>query len=178
MYFFRLGVKVLVFCILLVLFYLYFFQDVIKKFNEGLTNIAIMEKDATNGIQIPVVSFCLPFKPSTLKKYNITEKFFYNAREENFPEDISMNSLYMEASNVLNQDFELSVILWTEHKLKVGNETINGTNVLVEEIPSPFFGLCYSLTFNAKVSSSTKIATKLRILDSNPDKVKVAQIST
>ena len=167
-------VKTLIFFTLLILFYQYFFLDVVHKYKADLTNFAIMEKDATEGIQAPVLTFCLPYKSSVLKKYNITKRFFHSGIlriPEIYPTNImSMNSLFMEASNVLNVDFEISVFLSNEHKVVVGNQMINGTKILVEEIPSIMVGLCYSLTIDVNISSA-KTVTKLTILDSNQDKV-------
>ena len=97
---------------LLVFFYVYFFKKVYKDFQNKMTSIAyseeFIEKD---GIQAPVVTVCLPLKPSVLQKYGIKSSFFgYRPDISIIPKNITLTNLYIEAS------IETSPYVWENSK--------------------------------------------------------------
>ena len=69
---------------LLLLFYVYYFREVIKHFTEQLTNTAKFEEKITVA-EPPTITICFDpiFKPSVFEEYNITDWIFF---EDLFPE--------------------------------------------------------------------------------------------
>ena len=66
---------------LLVVYYQYFFKDVMGNYQKGLTNMATTETEFEAdeiGIKMPSIVFCMAptRKPEVLEKFNISNDFF------------------------------------------------------------------------------------------------------
>ena len=84
----RRVLKISVFVILLILFYIFYFKEVFKHFSEQLTNTAKYDEKLIT-MEPPIITVCFtpPFKPSVFEKYNITDWIFF---ENHFP-DVTAN---------------------------------------------------------------------------------------
>ena len=162
---YRRCLKALAFCVLLGFFYFYFVQDVYEKYHKGLTNMADVENYSSKGFKSPIVTFCFPHNFQLLKRYNFSPRFFHDDPKE-YPQNISLTSLFMESSMKLNKDFEILIQIKEKNRQKVhlGTEVINDTMVKVEEIPTPSYGLCYSLETNKTLSKEFPLLITVKVL--------------
>ena len=140
--------------ILLVIFYVYYLQEVSKQFTEGITNTAKYERKVTE-IEPPVWEVCLdPFyKPSVFEEYgNITNKIFFG---NVYPEVLINNTIlniFDEATYQLNKDFtivlygkgtyDINITLELgENQIQWGNE--KKIKFEVKKIRTTAHGNCY-----------------------------------
>ena len=111
-------IKAAIYLCLVAIVYFYQIIDVLNKYNENLTNIAISEKIMENGIKPPFLTLCIGprAKQEVLDKYNL------NIAALNEPDSFQQNILtkfnktledfFMEATFKLNEDFKLFMIWW------------------------------------------------------------------
>ena len=59
----KLLVKAAIFLSLSVMVYFHSFAEVVKKFSHGLTNFASREVTLEDGVQLPILTFCLGGHP-------------------------------------------------------------------------------------------------------------------
>ena len=98
----------------------YFYQiiEVIEKYEENLTNIAISEEIMENGIKPPFMTLCL----SPHAKQEILDKFSLTVVALNEPDAIqrkilvklnkTIEDFFIEATFKLNLDFRVYMIWW------------------------------------------------------------------
>ena len=116
--FYRNFVTILKFIIvvtLLLVYYQFFFKDVIANYSEDMTNIATMLKafnDDEIGIKAPAFTICMEpaSKKEILEKYNITSAFFFlkEGSFEHLNGKKTMKEIIYEASFRLNKDFKIA----------------------------------------------------------------------
>ena len=111
--------KAVIYLCLVAIVYFYQIIDVLNKYNENLTNIAISEKIMENGIKPPFLTLCIGprAKQEVLDSYNL------NTAALNEPDSLQQNILakfnktlekfFMETTFKLNVDFKLYMILWS-----------------------------------------------------------------
>ena len=145
-----------------------------------MSNIASREvplKDG-EGIQTPTVTICLPLKPSVLKKYNLSSSFLYeldNLNISRFPEDKTLTQIYLEASNILEKDFEISLMKTQNEKigdLKIGIQNLNGNQIEVRETFSAFSKFCYRINFENSMLTGDYLIFLVKIKKENPEEIK------
>ena len=109
-----LVLKLCVFLLLSIIFYVYYFSEVVKKYAEKNSYLSLVQETLINGTEPPVFTICLAgpiAKLTVLKKYNIS----LNALDEPSLREkgilINLNKtlldLFREATYELNRDFEL-----------------------------------------------------------------------
>ena len=111
-------IKAAIYLCLVAIVYFYQIIDVLNKYKENLTNIAISEEIMGNGIKPPFLTLCIGprAKQEVLDKYNL------NIAALNEPDSFQQNILtkfnktleefFMEATFKLNEDFKLFMIWW------------------------------------------------------------------
>ena len=117
--YFRNFVTILKFIIvvtLLLVYYQFFFKDVIANYSEDMTNIATMLKafdEDEIGIKAPAFTICMEpaSKKEILEKYNITSVFFFlkEGSFEHLNGKKTMKEIIYETSFRLNEDFRIAI---------------------------------------------------------------------
>ena len=111
-----LVLKLSVFLSLSIVFYVYYFSEVVEKYAQKNSYFSLVQETLTNGSNPPVFTICLAgpiAKLAVLKKYNMSLKALAepNLREKGTL--ISLNKtvldLYRESTYELNRDFELNM---------------------------------------------------------------------
>ena len=140
--------------ILLVIFYVYYLQEVSKQFTEGITNTAKYERKVFE-IEPPVWEVCLdPFyKPSVFEAYgNITSDIFYYNIYPWILDNNTVLNVFDEASYHLNSDFTIKLYGKNTFDkyvyLQLGVNEIQWDNEKtlkfeVKKIRTTFHGNCY-----------------------------------
>ena len=112
-------IKSVIYLCLVAIVYFYQIIDVLNKYEENLTNIAISEKIIENGIKPPFLTLCIgPWaKQEVLDSYNL------NTAALNEPDSLqqkilakfnkTLEKFFMETTFKLNVDFKLYMILWS-----------------------------------------------------------------
>ena len=109
-----LALKIGLFLSLSIVFYVYYFQEVTKKYFDEATWVATTQQRLVEGVEPPFLTLCLAgpiAKTSVLKKYNMSVN---PLNEPNLSEQKILKSLnktvhdfYREAVFHLNHDFKL-----------------------------------------------------------------------
>ena len=104
------ALKTLVFVVLLVIFYFLFFVPVITQYSENYTSLAKFESRVER-IELPTFSVCTGWRKSLMKKYKISNWFFYMPPEDpsNLPPNYTIRSLFDDLSYKLNKDFVIGI---------------------------------------------------------------------
>ena len=110
--------KAAIYLCLVAIVYFYQIIDVLNKYNENLTNIAISEKIMENGIKPPFLTLCIGprAKQEVLDKYNLNTAALNEP--DSFQQSIlakrnkTLEEFFIEATFKLNIDFKLYLILW------------------------------------------------------------------
>ena len=111
-------IKAAIYLCLVAIVYFYQIIDVINKYKENLTNIAISEKIMENGIKPPFLTLCIGprAKQEVLDKYNLNTAALNEP--DSFQQSIlakrnkTLEEFFIEATFKLNIDFKLYLILW------------------------------------------------------------------
>ena len=139
--------KTIVFIACLFPFLVVYLPDIIGKYQTEDTTFAL-KKIPNNNRTIPAITLCSlkPYKLETIKKatgsYN-REAFSLNVT---FSSNISVPSLFREASFLLNRDFFIFFGIGSK-MLKIGRNEMRGFIINVDEVPTRMKGMCYSLFF-------------------------------
>ena len=140
--------------ILLVIFYVYYLQEVSKQFTEGITNTAKYERKVSE-IEPPIWEVCLdPFyKPSVFEEYgNITTTIFYHNIYPWILDNNTILNIFDEASYHLNSDFTIKLYGKNTFDkyiyLHLGKNEIQWDNEKtlefeVKKVRTTFLGNCY-----------------------------------
>ena len=111
-------IKAAIYLCLVAIVYFYQIIDVLNKYKENLTNIAISEKIMENGIKPPFLTLCIGprAKQEVLDKYNLNTAALNEP--DSFQQSIlakrnkTLEEFFIEATFKLNIDFKLYLILW------------------------------------------------------------------
>ena len=103
---------------LIVIVYFYQILEVVNKYKEKLTNIAISDEKMEHGIKPPFMTLC----SGPRAKQNVFDKYKMSRATLNEPNSTQKNelkrlnktleNLFMEATFKLNEDFRLFIIWW------------------------------------------------------------------
>ena len=172
--FYRNFVTILKFIIvvtLLLVYYQFFFKDVIANYSEDMTNIATMLKafnDDEIGIKAPAFTICMEpaSKKEILEKYNITSAFFFlkEGSFEHLKGKKTMKEIIYETSYRLNKDFKIAFTSLNHFESANDSVYLNiGTNpfssyeheffINVTEIYSILNGMCYIIQSNLYIAT-------------------------
>ena len=135
--------KLIVTFILLLIFIFTYVTDVWDKFHNEATTFTTKRKPI-EAVTWPAMTVCIE---NALKSSILKEKAGTSARRffrENTPTTLntSLWDLYYEAAYKLDQDFRMEILTQHTSPLHLGNNT----GLFIEEFPTKFYGLCYSLT--------------------------------
>ena len=102
----RTVLKSTVLIALLVLFYVYYFGEVIKHFTEQLTNTAKFVEKITVA-EPPTITLCFDprFKPSVFEEYNITNWIFF---EDYYPKVMKNKTIKANGQFSANDTFQVN----------------------------------------------------------------------
>ena len=111
-------IKAAIYLCLVAIVYFYQIIDVLNKYKENLTNIAISEEIMENGIKPPFLTLCIGprAKQEVLDKYNLNTAALNEP--DSFQQSIlakrnkTLEEFFIEATFKLNIDFKLYLILW------------------------------------------------------------------
>ena len=107
--------KLGIFFCLSVIFYVYYFSEVVEKYAEGYTNLAISKKMLTGGVKLPFMTLCMSpqAKKYVLNKYNMSilalDEPTINEKETLTNLNMMQKDLFMESTFQLNKDFHLNI---------------------------------------------------------------------
>ena len=117
--YFLLFLKTLIFISLAVVFYIFYFTDVARKFAERHTTVIHSQENINeNERNPPFIIFCMTprAKNSMLERHNLSNGFLIGPNLNDQKVLISLNetaeSLYREVTFKLNEDFNLYINLW------------------------------------------------------------------
>ena len=158
----KLILKFIIFTGLLTLFIIFYLQEVIINYSEGITNTAIYQEKQKR-VEFPPIEFCpyqpKGFKPSLLRKYKVTYTLFVQGTNHNeqSPHEIilgnkTIKDIYEDSTYKFNQDIFLYVgdSTWTnwqkveigENKVQFGSENkVHALNVSIRK--TLYFGHCF-----------------------------------
>ena len=129
--------KTAIYLCLIVIVYFYQILEVVNKYKEKLTNIAISDEKMEHGIKPPFMTLCSGprAKQDVFDKYKMSRA---TLNEPNSTQQIelkklnkTLENLFMEATFKLNEDFRLFIIWWDygsegwkrlEKKILLGND--------------------------------------------------------
>ena len=154
--------KLIFVAILLVVYYLYFFKDVVENYANRLTNLATKQEPLTNGMETPAITICLSptRKAKKMEEWNITEQFFKLKTlktYDNLFNDVSMKDIIDDTSFKLDKDFFIEFGTWNFGTTKIiplslGSTTFEGQTITLTEIYTLFQGICYLLKTDFNLS--------------------------
>ena len=181
------ATKVLIFSILLIIVVSEYAVDIYTKFNDKAT-VFVSKTSEIKDFTLPVISFCTKnqFKPTVLDKYGLNSwKDFIRGDNGNnmYKNNLSVWDTYMEASYLLNRDFELQFIdPWSPQNLSVGQNFIKCEDVIdanreeckvsktisieIKEYHTMASGTCYDLKSNLQIGPSKSVGMHLIINES------------
>ena len=173
---------------LLVVYYQYFFKDVMVNYQKGLTNMATTETEFEadeTGIKMPSLVFCMAptMKQKVLDKYNISSEFFMmqNGDSEHLIVEKSMEEIILESSFRLNEDFQIAINCPyctpkrdDNLKLTIGTNTLqlNGKEISfnITEVYSIQQGLCNILSSDLIIPATGFILSMI-LNEDNPNQL-------
>ena len=154
--------KLIFVAILLVVYYLYFFKDVVENYANRLTNLATKQEPLTNGMETPAITICLSptRKAKKMEEWNITEQFFKLKTlktYDNLFNDVFMKDIIDDTSFKLDKDFFIEFGTWNFGTTKIiplslGSTTFEGQTITLTEIYTLFQGICYLLKTDLNLS--------------------------
>ena len=115
----KIKLRLLLFLSLSVIFYVYYFTEVVTKYANGYTNVVVSNEEITDEIKTPIFTVCTTphFNIAILNKYNFTASALTepSEREENTLYDFNKTfvEFFREATFLLNNDFYMYLTIWT-----------------------------------------------------------------
>ena len=175
-----LFLKVISFLILLVIF-IFFVSGVFQKYTKLVTTFG-SKTENVDYYETPVLTICSKeaYKKSVLLKYNINSLYFFNPGSIDLSKNTSVKAMYYEATFRLDKDFNLTIFygnssgFYYNLTLALGVTYIQENNLTVEviEMPTQYFGMCYTIFSDIKVEAGTYFApTITRWIDHNNEKM-------
>ena len=114
----KLLLKAAIYLCLITIVYFYQILEVVDKYKENLTNIAISEEKMEKGIKPPFMTLCIGprAKQEVFNKYNLDKVALnepnYNQKKILAALNKTIEEFFMEATFKLNEDFRLFMIWW------------------------------------------------------------------
>jgi hypothetical protein len=114
----KLLLKAAIYLCLITIVYFYQILEVVDKYKENLTNIAISEEKMEKGIKPPFMTLCIGprAKEEVFDKYNLDKAALnepnYNQKKILATLNKTIEEFFMEATFKLNEDFRLFMIWW------------------------------------------------------------------
>ena len=145
-------IKTGILMILLVVFFVLFFWQVVVQYLEEKTNTSNIVQKAEL-IEVPTFTICSGWKKSLFKEYKISPLIFGMppGRDTNLPSNATLRSIFDDVVFKLNKDFVigLSPKISPPTLLKVGVNEIKTENTIykfeVKESPTQSYGMCYAI---------------------------------
>ena len=115
-------IKSSIFIALSVVFYVFYFTEVIHKYADGYTNMAIIKETLQNGMKPPYLTMCMSphAKESLLKHQNLSVGALSepNINEKNILADlnITIEEFFRKYTFKLNEDYYLYITFWSYEK--------------------------------------------------------------
>ena len=112
---FKFILKSAVFFCLSAIFYVYYFSEVVEKYSDGFTNLAISKQTLDSPVKLPFMTLCMSpiAKSFVLNKYNMSSGALDEPtiKEKEILTNLNMTQkdLYMESTFQLNKDFHLYI---------------------------------------------------------------------
>ena len=140
-------IKSSIFISLSAIFYVFYFTDVIHKYADGYTNVAIIKETLPNGMKPPYLTMCLSphAKKSLLKHKNLSLGVFseptVNEQKILAELNITIEELFRKYTFKLNEDHYLYISFWSyekegwkenKTKLFLGQDNKIKVNVLIK----------------------------------------------
>ena len=140
---FKSLLQLIIFLILILIFIFEYVTDVWKKFTDEATTFTTRRRPI-EAVLWPAMTICIEnvMKASVLKAKTgtSTRRMFRDNMETQLNQ--SLWDLYYQASYKLDQDFRMEILTKDLSELHLGNNA----GLMIEEFPTKFYGLCYSLT--------------------------------
>ena len=114
----KLLMQLVLFTSLFMVFYFYYFTEIIQKFANDYTNVVVSHETHLDGGKPPILTICMNpgAKEEILKKYNISASALnepsFNERKILNDSDKTIEAVFREATYKLNQDFLVYLSLW------------------------------------------------------------------
>ena len=144
------AIKAVVLLILLVLFFYLCFWQVVIQYSEKFTNtVKIVEQAET--IEMPTFTICSGWKKSQFNEYNITPMIFSlpPGIDTNLPPNATVRTMFDDLAFQLNRDFVIAIgTMFSEPiLLNIGTNEMKTANSIyqfeVKEMPTITSGMCY-----------------------------------
>ena len=111
--------KTLIFISLAVIFYIFYFTDIVHKFaNRDTTLVLSQEIIEETAVESPFITFCMQprTKSTILEEYNLSSGVLNEPNPKDIEIIVSLNktldTLFREATFKINVDFEMYIKLW------------------------------------------------------------------
>ena len=114
----KLIMQLVLFASLFMVFYFYYFTEIIQKFANDYTNVVVSHETHLDGGKPPILTICMNpgAKEEILKKYNISASALneptFNERKILNDLNKTIEDVFREATYKLNQDFLVYLSLW------------------------------------------------------------------
>ena len=114
----KLLLKAALYLCLIIIVYFYQILEVVDKYKENLTNIAISEEKMENGAKPPFMTLCIGprAKQEVFDKYNLNKAALSEPSYSQIKILATLNKtleeFFIEATYKLNEDFRLFIIWW------------------------------------------------------------------
>ena len=114
----KLLLKAAIYLCLIIIVYFYQILEVVDKYKENLTNIAISEEKMEKGVKPPFMTLCIGprAKQEVFDKYNLNKAALSEPNYDQMKILATLNKtleeFFIEATYKLNVDFRLFIIWW------------------------------------------------------------------
>ena len=115
----KLLLKAAIYLCLIIIVYFYQILEVVDKYKENLTNIAISEEKMEKGVKPPFMTLCIGprAKQEVFDKYNLNKAALSEPNYDQMKILATLNKtleeFFIEATFKLNVDFRLFIIWWS-----------------------------------------------------------------
>ena len=176
--------KILIFSILLTIVISEYALEIYTKFHDKAT-VFISSTTEMVDFPLPIISICTKnqFKPTVLEKYGLDSWFDFYNENRLFEKNLSVWDTYVEASYLLNREFEILMLDPLSEKLfSVGKnyfkcENIknigsgvckNGSTNLIEinEYYTMNYGTCYDIKSKLQIPPSKSVSMMIYVNES------------
>ena len=130
--------------IVLIIGVVYFVKDVWYQFTSSATGVTI-RRETVEEFGPPTITFCFTpgAKESALKKNNVSYSQFLGLKE--IPEEVNHSQFYDDVKYKIGRDFDFSFV-YSNSQIAITEE-----NLIVEEIYTFYFAMCYKVTMKFKI---------------------------
>ena len=174
------GIKTAIFLGLLTVVIVVYAVEILSKYENDATTFATKTKEIEN-FMLPPLTICMQngLKPSVLKKHGVYTNygFVYGMDNNNIA---SVWDTYVEASYLLNRDFEIyliysrdidtynasSYLITLALDKNYGEHEGNRFEIIVHEYHTPFLGTCYQINSNLSIQPPDMLYMQFSINES------------